>query len=77
MNNNLVFKVKTIQSRVIKTLIESLKDLLYEVNFSNDDIEELTNFVYPPISITSEFPHGYSLESARRPSHSNSLSTRF
>jgi proliferating cell nuclear antigen PCNA len=33
MNNNLIFKVKTIQSRVIKILIESLKDLLYEVNF--------------------------------------------
>jgi len=33
MNSNLVFKVKTIQSRVIKILIESLKDLLYEVNF--------------------------------------------
>jgi proliferating cell nuclear antigen PCNA len=33
MNNNLIFRVKTIQSRVIKILIESLKDLLYEVNF--------------------------------------------
>jgi proliferating cell nuclear antigen len=33
MSNNLVFKVKTIQSKAIKILIESLKDLLYEVNF--------------------------------------------
>jgi|UniRef100_A0A6C0H0A1 proliferating cell nuclear antigen PCNA len=33
MNSNLIFRVKTIQSRVIKILIESLKDLLYEVNF--------------------------------------------
>ena len=32
-NSNLIFRVKTIQSRVIKILIESLKDLLYEVNF--------------------------------------------
>ena len=32
-NSNLIFRVNTIQSRVIKILIESLKDLLYEVNF--------------------------------------------
>lgn len=33
--------------------------------FSNDDIDELTNFVYPPLSISSEFPHGYSLNMGR------------
>ena len=42
-----------------------LNDLVYEVNFSDDDIDELPNFVYPPISITSEFPHGYSLNMGR------------
>lgn len=40
-------------------------DLVYEVNFSNDDINELPNFIYPPISITSEFPYGYSLSMGR------------
>lgn len=40
-------------------------DLMYEVNFSDNDIEELPNFIYPPLTITSEFPYGYSLNMGR------------
>ena len=40
-------------------------DLVYEVNLSDDDIDELPKFIYPPISITSEFPYGYSLNMGR------------
>jgi hypothetical protein len=40
-------------------------DLIYEVNFTNDDIDELPNFIYPPLSISSEFPYGHSLDMGR------------
>lgn len=54
-----------IQHAGLDNSLSITNDLLYEVNFSNDDIDELTNFVYPPLSISSEFPHGYSLNMGR------------
>jgi hypothetical protein len=54
-----------IQHSILDNSHSITNDLVYEVNFSDDDIDELPNFVYPPISITSEFPHGYSLNMGR------------
>jgi hypothetical protein len=54
-----------IQHAGLDNSLSITNDLTYEVNFSNDDIDELPNFIYPPITITSEFPHGYSLNMGR------------
>ena len=54
-----------IQHAGLDNSLSITNDLIYEVNFSNDDIDKLPNFAYPPITITSEFPHGYSLNMGR------------
>jgi hypothetical protein len=54
-----------IQHAELDNSLSITNDLIYEVNFSNDDIDEVPNFIYPPITITSEFPHGYSLNMGR------------
>jgi len=54
-----------IQHAGLDNSLSITNDLIYEVNFSNDDIDKLPNFTYPPITITSEFPHGYSLNMGR------------
>jgi hypothetical protein len=54
-----------IQHSNLDNSLSLTNDLVYEVNFSNDDIDESPNFIYPPITITSEFPYGYSLNMGR------------
>ena len=54
-----------IQHAELDNSLSITNDLVYEINFSNDDVDELPNFVYPPLSISSEFPHGYSLNMGR------------
>jgi hypothetical protein len=54
-----------IQHAGLDNSLSITNDLVYEVNFTNDNLEELPKFIYPPITVTSEFPYGYSLNMGR------------
>ena len=54
-----------IQHASLDNSLSITNDLVYEIDFLSTDIDVLPNFIYPPITITSEFPHGYSLNMGR------------
>jgi len=54
-----------IQNAGLDNSLSITNDLIHEVTFSDYGINNIPKFIYPPITITSEFPHGYSLNMGR------------
>jgi len=54
-----------LQNSGLDNSLSITNDLTYEVDFNNPDTNELPYFIYPPITVTSEFPYGYSLNMGR------------